>query len=215
MVPTFCLHYFKRISAKLRARDSDRYLRFKISKCAESSIARASLNLKKHLFLILLFSLNLALADGQTESSAWGKIVRLDQTIKGITYKYFIYYEEASKAHAYPIDTDSKEMGELIKKSTGQNVRVTGQVKEVTFNLDGHKKKILVFMPSKISPLTLAELSAPGPLPSPSDTSKLPSKEKAAYDGGGIRINDKVANGLIYTGAAVILGSALKNMLSK
>jgi hypothetical protein len=167
----------------------------------------------KFLFLVAsFFILSLVLAD--SGSAVWGKIVHSDKTIKGVNYKYFVFYREGEISHAYPIEATTQQMSKLVNESVGQNVRINGHVKEVTLKIDGPKKQILVFIPTEIKPLTLSELAVSNTfIPDPKMAG--PQAEKPGYDGGGIRINDKVANGLIYTGAAIILGTKISELLSK
>lgn len=145
----------------------------------------------------------------------WGRIVTTDKNISGISYKYFVYYEQNGKSQAYPVDTDKKEIALIIKKNVNQLVKIHGKTKEIALNIDGPKKRILVFEPATVSPLTLSELSIPNTVDTASSkTIELNAKQKE-YDGGGIRISDKAANAMIYTGTAIILGTQIGKILSK
>ena len=172
--------------------------------------------MKKILFTALLVILSATFSNAQIKdvSAVWGKVVRSDKAIKGVTYKYFIYYEQDGVSHAYPLETDKKEIADLVEKNVGKHVKIEGQVKEVSLIVEGPPKKSLVFIPSNIKPLTLSELAISDKV----TTTQKPKKiltEKAEYTGGGIRVNDQVANSLIYTGAAIMLGAALKNVIFK
>jgi hypothetical protein len=167
------------------------------------------------MLLLSLIMFPLHAVEKSTHSAVWGKVVRAEQSVKGVNYKYFIYFEKDGKPEAYPIDTDKKEIKELIEKNLNMSVRVEGEVKEVELNLDAPKQKILVFIPASIKPLTLSALSLSGPV-NVIQKKPIPArKTPAAYDGGGIRLNDKVTNALIYTGAALMIGNALKGTFSK
>jgi hypothetical protein len=165
--------------------------------------------------LLSLIILPLQAAEKTSHSAVWGKVVRAEQTVKGVNYKYFIYFEKEGKPEAYPIDTDKKEIKELIEKNLNMSVRVEGEVKEVELNLDAPKQKVLVFIPASIKPLTLSALSLSEPVNVLQKKPMPVRKTPAAYDGGGIRLNDKVTNALIYTGAALMIGNALKGTFSK
>lgn len=151
----------------------------------------------------------------KNSSAVWGKIIQAEKNIEGLNYKYFVYYEIDKTSHAYPIDTNRKDISEAVKKSVGQNVRIEGEVKQATLPIDGPKKVILVFIPTMVKPLSLSELAINDPIQVHPYNSASISKKESKYDGGGIRINDDVANAMIYTGAAVILGTQLKNLLIK
>lgn len=154
----------------------------------------------------------------KSQNAIWGTIVSPKEAVSGVQYKYFVYFEEKGQAQAYPIDTSSKELTDLIEKNKDQKVRIQGDVKEVILNIDGPKKKMLVFIPRSIKALTLSELalSKDDLALTPSNSSpKSFAKKERVYDGGGIRISDKAANAMIYTGAAVILGSQLGKILFK
>ena len=148
--------------------------------------------------------------------AVWGKIIVKEQKIKNLTYKYFVYFENKGVAEAYPLETSDKKMAEQILKNANQRVRVEGEIKKTEIAIDGPKQIILVFIPHKISPMSLSDLSinddkgiAPALAGSPM------AKAKGPYNGGGISIPDKVANTIIFTGAALMLGSALKNTFKK
>lgn len=169
--------------------------------------------MNKVFFVILLVASFSSFANKSSDNAVWGTIVSPQKAISGIQYKYYVYFEREGQVHAYPVETTSKELAEQIEKNLNQKVRIQGHVKEETLPLDGSQKKILVFLPKAIKPLTLSELSvAQGettlPTPSPS-----PAKKGKEYNGGGIRINDTAANAIIYTGAAVIIGSQLGKIL--
>lgn len=163
-------------------------------------------------FFVLPFSMA---ADAKKSSAVWGKVVKAEQTVKGVNYKYFIYFEKDGKPEAYPVDTEKKEIAELIEKNLNQSVRVEGEVKEVELKLDGPKQKILVFMPTTITPLTLSALAINEPVNVAQKNPKPIQPKPGRTDAGGIRISDKAANALIYTGAALMIGSALKGTFSK
>lgn len=166
--------------------------------------------------LLSLILLSLKAAEKTNFSAVWGKVVRAEKNVKGVSFKYFIYFEKEGKPEAYPIETINKEIAATIEKNVNMNVRVEGEVKEVELTIDGPKQKVLVFIPASIKPLTLSALSLTEPV---NVLQKKPTraarKTPAAYDGGGIRLNDKVTNALIYTGAAFMIGNALKGTFSK
>lgn len=167
------------------------------------------------ILLLSLIMLPLQAVEKPSHSAVWGKVVRAEKTVKGVNYKYFIYFEKDGKPEAYPIDTDKKEIKELIEKNLNMSVRVEGEVKEVELNLDAPKQKVLVFIPASIKPLTLSALSLSEPVNVLQKKPMPVRKTPPAYDGGGIRLNDKVTNALIYTGAALMIGNALKGTFSK
>ena len=83
------------------------------------------------ILLLSLIMLPLQAVEKPSHSAVWGKVVRAEKTVKGVNYKYFIYFEKDGKPEAYPIDTDKKEIKELIEKNLNMSVRVEGEVKEV------------------------------------------------------------------------------------
>lgn len=159
----------------------------------------------------LIFFLFLDSSYAGENSSVWGKIILNDSVSKHISYQYFIYYQNKGVTEAYPLETTRPDISALAKKHVGQSVRINGQVKEVSLSLDGPKRKILVFIPSEIKPLTLAELSAEGPVDMNPQQVPVSGKKEKVRDSGGMRIGDKLSEGLIYTGAAVMLGNLLFN----
>jgi hypothetical protein len=168
-------------------------------------------------FFIILFLVNplSGLAVKSSDNAIWGKIVSPKQRISGIRYKYYVYFEQDGQSQAYPIEINKEELAKVIEKNLDQKVKIQGEVKEVTLQIDGPNKKILVFIPETVKPLTLSELSInPSDQSFPTSSSKIHFKKEGGYDGG-IRINDKAANAMIYTGAAVILGTQIGKMLFK
>lgn len=174
------------------------------------------MNRVNSLLIFLLFSTSLSCFAVKPEDNAiWGTIVSPKDQLSEVPYKYFVYFEKDGQQHAYPIEATQK-LTETMDKNLNQKVRIQGEVKEVSLQLDGPKKKILVFIPKAIKPLTLSELSAAVPVQTrPIQASGLHDKPEQGYDGGGIRINDNVANAMIYTGAAVLLGSRLGKIVFK
>lgn len=167
------------------------------------------------MLLLSLVMLPLQAADKTTHSAVWGKVVRAEKTVKGVNFKYFIYFEKEGKPEAYPIETNNKEIAATIEKNVNSSVRVEGEVKEVELTIDGPKQKILVFIPASVKPLTLSALQLTEPVNVLQKKPVIVNKTPAVYDGGGIRLNDKVTNALIYTGAALMLGNALKGTFLK
>ena len=165
--------------------------------------------------LMCLILLPFQVMANPNHSAVWGKVVKAEQTVKGVNFKYFIYFEKDGKPTAYPVETDNKELGNIIEKNLNTSVHVEGEVKAVDLNVDGPHKKILVFIPSTIKPLTLSELASNSPVDVMQKKPMPVANSKGPYDGGGLRLNDKVTNSLIYTGAALMLGSALKGSFSK
>ena len=162
------------------------------------------------LFLVVPFHLH------ASQNVVWGKIVTLEQSFEGVMYKHFVYFEKDGKVHAYPIETNRKDIVEILRHHSNQKVRIEGDVREISLKIDGPPKKILVFVPKSVKPLQLSELA----LSSRFDTSEqsslaLHSKKKHEYDGGGIRISDQAADTMIYTGAAIILGPKVLEIINK
>lgn len=164
-------------------------------------------------FLSLMFMMSASFAQNSKVSAVWGKVVQTEKTIKGVNFKYFVYFEKDGQSHAYPLETEKPEMAELIKKNINHNVLVEGQIKEMTLDLDGPKHKVLVFIPSTLKALTLSELALNEPVNVAQKNPVGAKKSPGAYNGGGIRLSDKATNAVIYTGAALMLGSLLKGMV--
>ena len=159
------------------------------------------------LVVILSFSVS-----AKESSMIWGKIIRSE----GVSsYKYFMTYESDGKFHAYPIDTPKKEIAKLIEKNLSQLVRLKGEFKTVKVVMDGPPKEIPVFTPESVSPLMLTDLKVDGPGKSDSTPNTGLQKKKEEYNGGGITINDKLANRLIITTGALMIGSAILNSINK
>ncbi|WPU65215.1 hypothetical protein [Peredibacter starrii] len=164
-----------------------------------------------NILIALLLSCSIFAKD---PAMVWGKIVKVDKTVKNVSYKYFVTYEVNGKFHAYPLETKNKNIAEQIAKNENQLIRIKGDIKTVKVAIDGPAQDIPVFIPESLSPLTLSELAVefkPDLEKKPADVN--PPKE--AYNGGGIRVNDTLANTLIITGGALMVGSALIKSLNK
>ena len=149
-------------------------------------------------------------ASPSKKSVIWGRVVKTEKMIKNISYQYFIYFEEKGEARAYPLDPQTSEMADLLRKNINKVVRFEGKVKEVTIEIDGPKQQALVFIPEALKPLTLSELAAgPAPELAPVAKSPEPEKKKKKEYIGAIRISDEVANGLVFAGGAFMLGRVL------
>jgi len=167
--------------------------------------------MNKIIFFLSLILFPLA-SRSESTPALWGKVVKADKTIQNVTYEYFVYFEKNGVPEAYPLETNKKDIADIIKKHVNQNVRFEGQVKEVTLSLDGPKQKVLVFIPTKAKPLTLSQLSIQDPVHVTHHAPKEKNKEEYR---GALTIPDNVANAVIFTGAALMLGSALKNVIKK
>ncbi len=123
-------------------------------------------------------------------------------------------YELDGKFHAYPLDTKNKVIAGQISRNVSQFVRLSGEFKITKIQADGASREIPVFVPDEITPLSLSELAGgpPSPVKSPDVGLK---KERPAYNGGGIEINDQLANTIIITGGSLMIGSAILNSLKK
>ncbi len=164
-----------------------------------------------NLFLILVISFSL---HAKESSKIWGKIIKSDKTVKNLTYKYFMTYESDGKFHAYPLDTKDKVMAGQISNNVSQFVRLSGEFKITKIITDGSSREIPVFVPDEIKPLSLSELSAGSQFAVTGPDVAL-KKERPAYNGGGIEINDQLANTLIITGGSLMIGSAILKSLKK
>jgi hypothetical protein len=175
-------------------------------------------------------------SDVQAEHSfsVYGKIRKSEKNILGLNSLYFITFQHHGKLLAYPVDTDSKTMADKIKSFTDKDALIDGDIKKIYFNSDGQKYVVETFIPKKIKSLELSELgqtqtSTPErPVPFhiidktkensfilgqgsnyPYEERLPPTRGPKQGMGASFRINDSVANGLIFTGAAVLLGSQL------
>lgn len=162
---------------------------------------------------LILFHMFFILAAGPNKGPhVWGKIIKTEESVHNLTSKYFVVFEEDGKTQAYPIEPKDNKMKSKILENLGKSVKIHGDVKKVTLQNDGLKQEIIVFVPENLEPLTLADLSANNP--SEIESTFSPDKKKE-YSGGGIRVSDKVANTLIYTGGAIILGTKILEMINK
>lgn len=157
-------------------------------------------------FILCLFFITSALAE--SSSKVWGRIVKADH----LNYKYFVTYEENGKFHAYPIELKSKTLQEKISKNVGSLMNVKGELKTITIQTEGPAQKIPVFVAEELEPLTLSQLNPGNKV---DIDPKLSNKIPESYNGGGIRINDTLANTLIIGTGAVMVGSAILKSLNK
>jgi len=163
--------------------------------------------------IILLISSLLATAQpSMMKGDVWGKIIKVSKNNQLKQFSYYMTYQIDGKNHAYPISPNKEFPAEDLNKLKNKFARISGEIKEENLNIDGQKKIFYYFSPNKISPLSLAELSI-----SPNNKyQQLPSKNKKdPYQPGGISIPDKIANGIIMTSGALLIGSILKKYLVK
>lgn len=159
--------------------------------------------------LLISFIFCLATASAGEGSHLWGKIIEADH----MNYKYFVTYEDKGQIHAYPLETSNNELIKEIKKNVSELVKFTGQLKTKEIQSDGRKQIVPVFIPETLAPLKLSQLSINDQVVMEAKNPK--KKEKDAYNGGGIRVNDKLANTLIITTGAILIGSGIYNSLKK
>jgi hypothetical protein len=189
----------------------------------------------KHIvFTLISFLFFNSQVKAEEVSSVYGKILTSKKTIFGLSSPYFVTFEHQGKLLAYPVDTNSKTMAEKVKSFLNKDALLEGTIKKVNFKVDGRIYIVEKFIPKTIRPL---ELSALGQAhwSAPECPEFLPTKEKKKesflmlmagsnnpYDdrlpvtrgpkpgaGVGFRLNDTVANTLIFTGAAALIGSQL------
>jgi hypothetical protein len=166
-------------------------------------------------------------------SSVYGKILKSKKSIYGLTSPYFVTFEHEGKLLAYPLDTKSKAMADKIKSFVDQDALIEGDIEKESFKADGLDYVIETFVPRSISPLKLSSLgetewtTTQRPLSLTSKNKKKesniilgykdPNEGKLPPTRGpkqgslavGYRLNDSVANALIFTGAAAIIGTQL------
>lgn len=184
----------------------------------------------KTLFVTLLLFLSVS---GHTRGneSVYGIIRKSQGTVFNLKTPYFITFMHEGKLLALPIDTQSKDVTSLIRNFVDKDAMIEGEIKEVRFKSDGQDHVIGMFYPKSIRPLDLGKLGATD---YQARDVKLKEDQKKIYDGPTLTLNqedpspklaptrgpvsgpgvkfrvpDAVANTLIFTGAAVILGTQL------
>lgn len=167
------------------------------------------MNFSKALTLFLSFLISLsAIAASPVKPAVWGEIV-YNPKVKTVPYSYFVYYKEKGVAHAYPIDTNDPKIAKEIIKHVGKRVRIEGEIKKVTLQLDGPPQSILAFSPTSIKPLALSDLAVKEPVAASPNTIRSHQNNPASASGG-IEVPDAVANSLIFAAAAALLGGLIK-----
>lgn len=160
--------------------------------------------LKVSLFLFCLIFNSLY---AQKMSEVWGRIVKVPKKESLFGHQYFVYLQLDGKSVAYPIEVKTKEELKNLEESKNQIAQISGEAFVQDVRRGELKDKIIVFRLKSIRAIKLSDLSFKG------DQVELVNnndKNREVIVAPKITIEDKVANTLIFSAAAVLAGSIVK-----
>lgn len=159
----------------------------------------------KFIFIFLLLT-NFSIAK-TSKLAVWGKIVEHESVVDDI--KYFVTYTENGKSYAYPLNLGNYKTKDL-SSLRNQFVRINGIINSTSIKIEGRIQKTTVVYPTQIDPMKVSDLAIGLYSPSEKDLVKsAESKYDPVRQSGGFELNDKTANTVILSGAALLLASIL------
>ncbi|HAZ13840.1 MAG: hypothetical protein A2X86_14405 [Bdellovibrionales bacterium GWA2_49_15] len=170
-------------------------------------------------FLTAIFIfITMAQADQKLSSvsEVWGRAVKVSQSKMIHGHQYFIYYVRDGQQYAYPIEVKNKKQKIMIEKLQDKLAKVSGSVYTTKIAADGAPMEMAYFVPSTISPLELDTLNINSKSTTPPQGPEaISTLDLFKGPQGGIRISDPATEVTIYSSAALLLGTILKDYLTR
>lgn len=143
----------------------------------------------------------------KSESYVWGQIVKTEK-LSASGFIYYVLFNDGKSQVAYPIMANKKITTKQIEHYVGTMARIKGNIVTKKLYSGEFRKTIVAFDVTEIEALKLNELGV-HKLNINSDNKFIPENKIKENNSGGIRINDDVANTLIFAGGASILGKII------